>query len=332
MSVLYVSQPGAEVRKKGGRLYVQRKGQVLAALPFTAVERLVLLGPAQVSAAATRALLDARISVIFCSLRGQHCGTLSTGCDDAELLLTQAARYHDAAYRLKVATAIVSAKVCHQQRLLRRQARNHPHPSFDQVVNRLGALLATLPRRVTVPEVMGAEGQASALYFSVLGLCLRPEGIAFTGRNRRPPKDPVNAVLSLGYMLALGEVMGRLVGEGLHPGIGFLHEVGRRRPALALDVLELARQPIVDRLTLSLFNRKVLTCEDFVFQSSGEVRLKEPSLKRYVEFWERTMTTPFHRGSDGRSGTFRTWLQDQAESLRKSIIAGQPWAPVVLEL
>ncbi len=332
MSVLYVSQPGAEVRKRGGRLYVQRHGHVLSALPFRVVERVVLLGPTQVSAAATRALLDAGISVVFCSLRGRHCGTLSTGCDDAELLMAQTARYRDSTYRVTVAGAIVSAKIRHQQRLLRRHARNHPHPPLDQAADRLGALLATLPRRSTVPEVMGAEGQASALYFSVLGRCLRRDGTAFTGRNRRPPKDPVNAVLSLGYMLALGEVMGGLVGVGLHPGVGFLHEIGRRRPALALDVLELARQPIVDRLTLSLFNRKVLTAADFTFQSSGEVRLKESSLKRYLEFWERTMTTPFQATRDGRLGTFRNWLQDQAQALQKSIVTGEPWAPVVLEL
>lgn len=81
--------------------------------------------------------------------------------------------------------------------------------------------------------------------------------------------------------------MGRLIAEGLHPGIGFPHEIYRRRSALALDVLELARQPIVDLLTLSLFNRNVLTRGDFQSQPSGEVRPKEPSLKRYLEFYER---------------------------------------------
>jgi len=305
MSVLYVTQPGAEVRKKGGRLYVQWQGQVLSALPVKAVERLVLLGPTQVSAAATRQLLDARIPVVFCSMRGRCAGVLSAGCEDAELLLTQVARYYDQAYRLGAANAIVTAKLRHQQRLLRRQARNHPHPSFTQVTDKLNALLATLPHRTSVPEVMGVEGQASALYFSVLGQCLRQDGIAFTSRNRRPPKDPVNAVLSLGYMLVLGEVVGNVIAQGLHPGVGFLHEVSRRRPALALDLLELARQPIVDRLTLSLFNRNVLTPGDFNFQPTGEVRLKEQSLKRYLEYYERAMTTPFRYGSEGRSRMFR---------------------------
>ena len=99
-----------------------------------------------------------------------------------------------------------------------------------------------------------------------------------------------------------------------------------------MDVMELARQPIEDRLILSLFNRKVLVRAYFDFRPAGEVRLKEQGLKRYLEFYERAMTTSFHFGRDGPSMTFRHWLQDQAEKLRKSVVDGRPWAPVVLQL
>jgi CRISPR-associated protein Cas1 len=332
MSILYVTQPGAEVRKKGGRLHVEWQGQALTALPLRSVERLVCLGPVQVTAAAARALLDVQIPVLFGSTRGRCYGTLSTGSEDVERFLIQVERYRDEVYRLATAKAIVAAKVCHQQRLLRRHARNHPDGSLTEVADQLGRLVGLLPHRASVAEAMGVEGQASALYFSVFGRCLRQPGITFTDRNRRPPKDPVNAILSLGYMLVLGEVLGMVMAQGLHPGLGFLHEVSRRRPSLALDLLELARQPIVDRLTLSLFNRGVLTPADFGDQAAGGVRLKEDSLKRYLEFYDRAMTTPFHSGRDGKAGTFRRWLQDQAENLRKSVVEGRTWAPATLEL
>lgn len=94
----------------------------------------------------------------------------------------------------------------------------------------------------------------------------------------------------------------------------------------------LARQPSVDQLTLSLFNRKVLIRADFDFRRAGEVRLKEQSLKRYLEYYEPTMTTSFHSGRDGPSMTFQDWPQDQAEKLRKSVLDGRARAPVVLEL
>jgi CRISPR-associated protein Cas1 len=342
MSILYVTQPGAEVRKKAGRLQVEWQGQVLTALPLRSVERLVCLGPVQLSAAAARSLLEAQIPVLFGSVRGRCYGVLSGGSEDVERFLIQVERYQDQAYRLAIAKAIVSAKGCHQQRLLRRHARNHPNPSLTQAADHLDRLLGTLPQRASVPEVMGVEGQASALYFSVFGHCLRQSGITFTDRNRRPPRDPVNAILSLGYMLVLGEVLGMVMAQGLHPGLGFLHEVNRRRPSLALDLLEPARQPIVDRLTLSLFNRGVLTPADFQGAPAepavsggpptGGVRLKEDSLKRYLEFYERALTTPFRQGSDGHMGTLRDWLRDQAEALRKSVVEGRPWAPATLEL
>lgn len=332
MSVVYVTQPGAEIRKKGGRLQVQWKGQLLSALPMKSVERLVLLGPVQMSAAATRLLLQARIPVIFSSMRGKCYGLLSGGYEDIEMLMAQVQRYEDESYRLNIARSIVSAKINHQLRLLRRHARNHPHPEIARIVDQLGEALTMLVSHQNVAAVMGVEGHASALYFSVFGHCLRQEGIDFKNRNRRPPKDPVNAILSLGYMLVYGEVLGALIGEGLHPGLGFLHEVSRRRPALALDLLELARQPIVDRLALSLFNRQVLTREDFDFQSSGEVRLKEKSLKRYFEFYERVMTTEFQYGSNGEKGAFRDWMRLQVQGLKNALAENRSWKPGMLDL
>ena len=147
----------------------------------------------------------------------------------------------------------------HQRSLLRRYTRNHPDPDVSHAANAITDLLPRLETTETVPEAMGYEGQASALYFGVLGKCLRQEGIEFTHRNRRPPRDPVNALLSLGYMMVTGESVGSVAALGLHLGLGFLHEVVPNRPALALDLVELFRQPVVDRLTLSLFNRRTLS-------------------------------------------------------------------------
>ena len=332
MSVLYVTQPGAEVRQKGARLRVEWQKQVLAALPVREIERLVLMGPVQLSAAATRLLLRAKIPVVFCSIRGRCYGTLSAGYEDAELLLTQVARQQNDAFRLNLARAFVDSKIRHQQRLLRRHARNHPNSTLAQTADELELLLKKLPGCRAIAEMMGMEGHASALYFAVFGACLRQEGVTFAGRNRRPPKDPVNAILSLGYMLVLQEVLSAIVAQGLHPDLGFLHEVSRRHPALGLDLLEMARQPIVDRLTLSLFNRAALTPGDFQESAEGGVRLREPSLKRYLEFYERTMTTPFRFGEDGQVGTFRDWLCRQASDLKKALQEDRTWTPILLEL
>lgn len=336
MAVLYVTQPGAELRKQGERLKVQWQDEVLTAIPLRDVERVVLLGPVQLSAAAAQTLLKKSIPVIFATTKGRYYGTLSSGQENTELLIKQVDLYRDDGYRLEVSKAIVAAKIRHQRSLLRRYGRNHPHPDIHKAANQITDLLSRLNNATSVPEAMGFEGQASALYFGVLGKCLRQEGVEFTHRNRRPPRDPVNALLSLGYMLVTGESVGALTALGLHLGLGFLHEIFPNRPSLALDLVEIFRQPVVDRLTLSLFNRRVFTPDDFQEREDNGVRLTEEALKRYFFLYERAMTTPFQQpnsgGEDTSPITFRKLITEMAQNLRNAIRDAEPWTPRALAL
>ena len=336
MAILYVAQPGAELRKHGERLKVQWQDEVLTAIPLRDVERVVLLGPVQLSAAAAQTLLKKNIPVIFATTKGRYCGTLSSGQENTELLLKQVDLYRDEGYRLGVAKAIVAAKIKHQRSLLRRYGRNHPHPDIHEAANQITDLLSRLETAASVPESMGFEGQASALYFGVFGKCLRQEGVEFTHRNRRPPRDPVNALLSLGYMLVTGESVGALAALGLHLGLGFLHEIFPNRPSLALDLVELFRQPVVDRLTLSLFNRRIFTPDDFQEREDNGVRLTEEALKRYFFLYERAMTTPFQQpggsGEETSPLTFRKLMTKMAQNLRNAVRETEPWTPKALAL
>lgn len=336
MAILYVTQPGAELRKHGERLKVQWQDEVITAIPLRDVERIVLLGPVQLSAAAAQTLLKKAIPVVFATTKGRYCGALSSGQENTELLIKQVDLHRDDGYRLAVAKAIVSAKIKHQRSLLRRYGRNHPHPDIHEAANQITNLFSNLDNAASVPEAMGFEGQASALYFGVFGKCLRQEGVEFTHRNRRPPRDPVNALLSLGYMLVMGEAVGALAALGLHLGLGFLHEIFPNRPSLALDVLELFRQPVVDRLTLTLFNRRIFTPDDFQERENDGVRLTEEALKRYFFLYERAMTTPFQQpdnnGEATSSITFRKLITDMAQTLRNAIRDAEPWTPRALEL
>jgi len=336
MAILYVTQPGAELRKHGERLKVQWQDEVITAIPLRDVERIVLLGPVQLSAAAAQTLLKKSIPVVFATTKGHYCGALSSGQENTELLIKQVDLHRDDGYRLLVAKAIVSAKIKHQRSLLRRYGRNHPHPDIHEAADGISDLLSNLENTTSVSEAMGFEGQASALYFGVFGKCLRQEGVEFTHRNRRPPRDPVNALLSLGYMLVMGEAVGALSALGLHLGLGFLHEIFPNRPSLALDVLEIFRQPVVDRLTLTLFNRRIFTPDDFQERENDGVRLTEESLKRYFFLYEKAMTTPFQQpGNNGEatsSITFRKLITEMAQTLRNAVRDAQPWTPRALEL
>ncbi len=332
MSVLYVTQPGSELRKQGGRLQVLFRGELLRALPLREVERVALLAPIQVSAAATRALLQAGIPTLYYSQRGVYYGMLTPGGEDVERWLIQVQRWQDQDYRLILARSIVRVKVGHQRSVLRRQARNYSDSALTRAADDLTGVLRTLETRSSLDQIRGAEGWASAVYFGVLGRCIRQDGIEFRGRNRRPPRDPVNSLLSLGYMLLLGEITAALRSQGLQVGLGFLHEPSRRRQALALDLLEVFRQPVADRLALSLVNRTVLTGLDFVSQDTGGVRLTREGLQRYLAAYDRTLTRPLHTRGERPSATYRDVMRQQAGALRTSLEQGVEWVPTAWEL
>ena len=142
---------------------------------------------------------------------------------------------------------------------------------------------------------------------------------AFTTRSRRPPRDPVNALLSFGYTILGTEIAGALAAESLDPQIGYLHELDYGRPSLALDILEEFRQPLIDRLTLSLVNRSVLTSAHFEDRGKEGVLLNEAGRPRFLEFYHRTMETPFRvRRSDDET-TYRALLRRQAKRMRRAI-------------
>ncbi len=225
----------------------------------------------------------------------------------------------------------ISNKIRHQRSLLRRHYRNHPDPDLQKTADSINDMLVKFQNTETISQVMGYEGQASALYFSVFGKCLRQSELEFTNRNRRPPLDPVNALLSLGYMLLTAEAIIALAVLELHIGIGFLHEIEPNRPSLAIDLIELFRQPIVDRLTLSLVNRRIFTSSDFIKTENGAVKLTDDGLKRYLLIYEKTMTTGFQVPGYDTHQTFRKLIADQSQALRNAIRDSNVWEPIFLE-
>ena len=126
--------------------------------------------------------------------------------------------------------------------------------------------------------------------------------------------------------------MGALASLNLNLGLGFLHEIVPNRPSLALDLVELFRQPVVDRLTLSLFNRRIFRADDFHPGENGGVRLTEDGFKRYLLLYERTMTTPFQQPSSETKRSFRDTIIHQTQAMRNAIRDAVPWEPISFQL
>lgn len=189
--------------------------------------------------------------------------------------------------------------------------------------------MALIPACQTLPKLMGVEGAAARVYFQALPAALR-RPMPFQGRNRRPPKDPVNALLSLGYGLLTSELIGVMVGVGLDPQIGIFHSSRGRMPALAEDMLEMFRAPVADALALSLVNLGVLQEKDFVTTSEGGVQLSKPALEVYFKHYRRRMQTPF-RNREGENTTLRLELQRLASHLRRVILQEESFTPYLAQ-
>ena len=143
----------------------------------------------------------------------------------------------------------------------------------------------------TLDSLNGVEGSAAHFYFQAFPLLLKAEGIDFPGRKRRPPPDPVNAILSFGYTLLTSRIQSILDASGFDPYLGFLHRVDYGRPSLALDLLEPFRAPLVDRFAVRLFNLKILKPDDFDTTETSGARLKHDAMKRFFLQWEKQLTT-----------------------------------------
>ena len=179
-----------------------------------------------------------------------------------------------------IARHIIAAKIQASRRVLQRHIRNYgENKALDEAVRALEIGLHQLQKADTLDSVRGIEGDAASRYFAVFGHLIRQAEFTFDGRNRRPPRDPVNALLSLLYSVLGKEISGALQSVGLDAQVGFLHADRPGRDSLAQDILEEFRAWWIDRLVLSLVNRKQIQLKDFITEASGAVQLKDDARK-----------------------------------------------------
>lgn len=217
---------------------------------------------------------------------------------------------------------MVAAKIESGAAVLRRYRENHPEALELAEIDAVAALSAQAAEATSLESLRGVEGTATARYFGVLGRTV-PEEIAFSGRNRRPPRDPLNALLSFGYVLVGNELQALLDAMGYDPYLGFYHQVDYGRPSLALDLLEELRAPLVDRFSAKLLNLGVLKEEDFVSSPQGGVYLSREAQKRYFAAWEEELERLL--ALDGEETSFRKLFRRQAERLARALQRGEPY-------
>ena len=282
LNTLFVTTQGAYVRLDGETLRIEVENEIKLKAPLHHLGSVVCFGRVNISTAAIARCAEDQRDIVFLSRSGRFKAKV-VGPTSGNILLRiaqyQAVQDQDRA--IAVARNMVAAKVQNARLLLMREARQTENKEAEDCLrasaSEMARVIESLPATNNMNAVRGQEGQAASAYFSAFNSLIRnaDPGFTFDGRNRRPPRDPVNALLSFLYSLVRVECQAACEGVGLDPQMGFLHTVRPGRPSLALDLLEELRAPVADRLALTLINRRQLTPKRFVETAGGAVYLND---------------------------------------------------------
>ncbi len=341
MPALYVTEPGTVVRYRTGSLIVTRDEraaspngernvrQCLIEVEPHHVETIGLVGRAHMTARATRLCLEQGIPVFWMSRYGRLLGRLVPELSrTADLRLRQYRMFEDSSAALALGRLFVEAKIANSAALISALRSNRKGiQEFGAVISELAALRCRAAAADDRDMLMGIEGTAAKRYFQVLGMGFSGP-IGFSGRHKRPPPDPANALLSFGYVLLANLIASLLEARGFDPYLGMLHAVRSGRPSLALDMMEEFRHPVVDRFVLRICNRRQFTPEDFREDEGGGkgVRLTKDALRRYLREWEAYLGAPMAGREAGES--ILSAVQVQADRLAAHVRGTKCYEPL----
>ena len=314
---MYVVAQGGVVGKSGETLTVRVKGKTAAKARLLDISSLSIFGNVQVTAQATRELLERGIPICHFSYGGWLKGvTWGMAHKNVELRMQQFRVAGDPPASLAIAKEIVTAKIRNSRVMLR---RNHAQAS-TATLEELKRLTAKVEAADSFATLLGIEGAAARVYFANFDGMLK-SGISafdFRTRNRRPPKDPVNAVLSFLYSMLMRQAMVSAMMVGFDPYMGFYHQPKYGRPALALDLAEEFRPLIADSAALTLFNNAELKEKDFI-QRGGAVSLTQDGRKAVIGAFERRMDSLITHPLFRYSISYRRIMEVQARLLGRHL-------------
>ena len=291
MSYLYVCEQGATIGITENRFQVKYKDGMVKSIPAETLEVIEVFGKVQITTQCMTECLKRGVNIIFYSTNGAYFGRLiSTNHVNVQRQRVQARLTEDAQFRVGFSKRIINAKIRNQIVVLRRYARNQ-ESDIQRAVIEMQNMYKKLEAAQGIEQVMGYEGTAAKIYFRELGRLIDPE-FAFTGRNRRPPRDPFNSLISLGYSIILNELYGKLEAKGLNPYFGIMHSDREKHPTLASDLMEEWRAVLIDSTALSMLNGHELRREYFYYGTDQpSVFLAKDAFKKYVQKLETKFRT-----------------------------------------
>lgn len=318
---VYVQEQGARIGLDGERLIVTGRAGDRTEARLANTSQVALLGNVQISTQALRALLERDITLSFFTSGGYYVGrALGVASKNVQLRIAQHRAAADPVFCLSLARGLVVSKIKNARTMLR---RNHEAPD-PTLLSQLDQLARKAESAEALGSLLGLEGSAARVYFGAFTGMLKGSAevratFDMDGRNRRPPKDPINALLSLAYSLLAKDLALAAAAAGLDPLLGFYHQPRFGRPALALDLMEELRPIVADSVVLGVINGGTLDAGDFL-AGAGAVALSTAARRRFLVAYERRMDQLVTHPTFGYRISYRRVLEVQARLLGRVLL------------
>jgi CRISPR-associated protein Cas1 len=304
LNTLYITTQGSYLHREGETVVVEQDDEVKLRVPIHTLQGIVCFGQVSVSSPLMELCTQRHTTISYLSRNGKFMARVEGPVSGNVLLRREQYRRADSnSLASDIARSVVIAKINNCRVVLQRAIREHPDidgkEELTASVNHLSELIKSLETVETLDSIRGIEGEAARNYFGVFNhlIFTQKEDFYFEERNRRPPLDNVNALLSFLYTLLAHDVRSALETTGLDPAVGFLHRDRPGRPGLALDIMEELRPYLADRLVLSLINLKQVKGAGFIKTETGAVLMDDDTRKRvivaYQERKQEEITHPF---------------------------------------
>lgn len=322
MAILYLTEQGTTINLTAGRIVVRKNDKLLQELPIFKLEQIVAYGNVHLTPAVIAYCLQHGIEVAFFSSKGKFRGRLQPEFTKNTVVRQQQyKRAADPQFCLKLASVFVIGKLRNMIAMIRQQRRLRD--GGRSPLAELERTLVKIPEAKSIDQLNGYEGAASAAYFKAFRAALKGDW-GFGAREYHPPKDPVNALLSLGYTLLYNDSYGAVNLVGLDPYMGFYHQPRHGHACLASDLMEEHRSVLIDRMVLTTLNLQMIKPAEFEQQPNGGMTLKPDALKRFFAIYAQTVKGNIWYPYTGIQTTYRQVIEFQARQLVRVLLGDEP--------
>ncbi|WP_330203595.1 CRISPR-associated endonuclease Cas1 [Cyanobacterium sp. Dongsha4] len=327
MNTLYVSVQGCYLYLQKDLLIVKRGNNIINKVQLPLLEQILIFGKSQITTQAIRVCLWRNIPIVYLSRMG-YCYGRAIAIERGYRQLSRYQQQLSFSDKLITARAIIKTKLINQKVILQRRQKLRGHYDFSQCFNILNYLIDKINYADSIEKIIGYEGAGASTYFSVFGQCINNPDFIFFARSRRPPGNPVNAMLSFGYQILWNHLLTLIELQNLDPYYACLHQDNQRHATLASDLMEEFRSPLIDSLVLYVINRNLINgIDDFTYKNGG-CYLNNNGRKKFLSSFLQRMEELVNTGKETKQPRWDLLMRQvkrYKEFVYNPIIGYQPY-------